>query len=109
MSATNKPPPSDPALAGESNVPRILGLGITFHALALVAVAMRMYTRVFIVKSFGRDDVMMALCIVSHTCGRHPVPPVATETAEHSPGSYETNQQLYGRRSVSLEEEWLRY
>ena len=67
MSATNQAPPSDPALAGESNVPRILGLGITFHALALVAFTMRMYTRIFIVKSFGKDDVMMILCMVSQT------------------------------------------
>ena len=65
MSATTAKPISDPALAGESNVPRILGLGVTFHALALVAFGLRMYTRIFIVKSFGRDDLMMVLCMVS--------------------------------------------
>jgi len=65
MSATTAKPISDPALAGESNVPRILGLGVTFHALALVAFGLRMYTRTFIVKSFGRDDLMMVLCMVS--------------------------------------------
>lgn len=65
MSATNAKPPSDPALAGESNVPRILGLGITFHALALVAFGLRMYTRLIIVKSFGKDDLALVLCMVS--------------------------------------------
>ena len=65
MSATFAKPPDDPSLAGESNVPRILGLGITFHAIALVAFSLRMYTRIFIVKSFGRDDVMLVLCMVS--------------------------------------------
>lgn len=65
MSATNVAPPSDPALAGESNVPRILGLGITFHALALITYSMRMYTRIFVVKAFGRDDIMMSLCMVN--------------------------------------------
>lgn len=65
MSATTKAPPSDPALAGESNIPRILGLGITFHALALVFFGLRMYTRAFVVKSIGKDDVLMMMCMVS--------------------------------------------
>ncbi|KAK1756413.1 hypothetical protein QBC47DRAFT_185774 [Echria macrotheca] len=69
MSATTKAPPSDPALAGESNVPRILGLGITFHALALVFFGLRMYTRMFVVKSVGKDDVMMVLCMIGLTGG----------------------------------------
>lgn len=64
MSATNKTLVFDPATAGESNVPRILGLGITFHALALLAFGLRMYTRAVIVRSFGKDDVLMILCMV---------------------------------------------
>ncbi|KAK0613518.1 hypothetical protein B0T14DRAFT_485277 [Immersiella caudata] len=82
MSASNKPLVFDPERAHESNVPRILGLGITFHALALVAFGLRMYTRTIIVKSFGKDDLMMCLCMVSggmvtvavataHGLGRH--------------------------------------
>jgi hypothetical protein len=64
MSATNKPLVFDPTTAHESNVPRILGLGISFHVLALVAFGLRMYTRTVIVKSFGKDDLMMCLCMV---------------------------------------------
>ena len=64
MSATNKPLNADPALDDESAVPRILGLGITFHVLALAFFGLRMYTRIFVVKSFGKDDVLMVLCMV---------------------------------------------
>jgi hypothetical protein len=64
MSATNKTAPVDLSKAGESAVPRILGLGITFHALALVAFSLRMYTRVVVVRSFGKDDLLMVLCMV---------------------------------------------
>lgn len=64
MSATTKVLPTDPALAGESNVPRILGLGIAFHAFALISFGMRMYTRIFVVKAFGKDDLMMIFCMV---------------------------------------------
>lgn len=64
MSASNKTLVFDPSKAGESNVPRILGLGITFHVLALVAFGLRMYTRAVIVRSFGKDDVLMILCMV---------------------------------------------
>ena len=65
MSATNKTLTVNPALSHESNVPRILGLGVTFHALALIFFGLRMYTRVFVVKSFGKDDILMVLCMVS--------------------------------------------
>ncbi|KAL2193833.1 hypothetical protein P885DRAFT_44435 [Corynascus similis CBS 632.67] len=81
MSATTKVLPTDPALAGESNVPRILGLGIAFHAFALISFGMRMYTRIFVVKAFGKDDLMMIFCMVrgivtiavatAHGLGRH--------------------------------------
>ncbi|KAK4449065.1 hypothetical protein QBC34DRAFT_97790 [Podospora aff. communis PSN243] len=69
MSATNKPLVFDPATAHESNVPRILGLGISFHVVALVAFALRIYTRTVIVKSFGKDDLMLCLCMVGLTGG----------------------------------------
>lgn len=64
MSATNKTLVFDPSRAAESNVPRILGLGITFYTLALVAFGLRVYTRAVIVRSFGKDDVLMILCMV---------------------------------------------
>jgi hypothetical protein len=80
MSATEKPPPVDPAEAGQSNVPRILGLAITFHTLALVFVALRMYTRIVIVKSFGKDDAMMLACVVWKP--QTPFPPKALRSAD---------------------------
>lgn len=64
MSANNKTLVVDLSKADESNVPRILGLGITFYTLALVAFGLRMYTRAVIVRSFGKDDVLMILCMV---------------------------------------------
>lgn len=97
MSATIKAPPSDPALAGESNVPRILGLGITFHALALISFSMRMYTRICIVKSFGKDDIMMVLCMVCF------------DRSPSEQGRIVADKRSIGRRRLaSQEEEWLR-
>ncbi|KAM7200780.1 hypothetical protein V8F33_003711 [Rhypophila sp. PSN 637] len=78
MSATNKTLAFNPETAGESNVGRILGLGITFHALALVAFGLRMYTRSVFVKSFGKDDLVMCLCMVGLTGGGMVTVAVAT-------------------------------
>ena len=64
MSATTKAAPIDYSKSDESAVPRILGLGITFHALAWVAFLLRSYTRLFVVRSFGKDDLLMCLCMV---------------------------------------------
>lgn len=64
MSATTKTVPVDPSKAGESNVPRILGLGITFYTLALAVFSLRIYTRLVVVRGFGMDDVLMVLCMV---------------------------------------------
>src|SRR5690242_14753354 len=55
----------DPAEAAESNLGRILGVNGTFHFIAIVFVALRVYTRVFLVKTFGVDDVLIILAIVS--------------------------------------------
>ncbi|KAK4120654.1 hypothetical protein N657DRAFT_553581, partial [Parathielavia appendiculata] len=98
MSATTKAPPSDPALAGESNVPRILGLGITFHALALICFCMRMYTRIFVVKAFGKDDVMMVLCIIGLTGGGMITIAVATAhgLGHHAFTLSDDDQKVYG-------------
>ena len=57
-------PPFNPALAGESNLGRILGVQTVVHVLGLIIVAARMYARVFVVKAFGKDDACMALAAV---------------------------------------------
>ncbi|KAK8029647.1 Methylphloroacetophenone synthase [Apiospora rasikravindrae] len=57
--------PIDPARAAESNLGWILGVTAAFHGLALIFVASRIYIRLAIVRSFGKDDAMIlmsALC-----------------------------------------------
>ncbi|KAK6848804.1 hypothetical protein PG995_012637 [Apiospora arundinis] len=49
----------DPARAAETHLPRILGVSATFHAIALILVACRVYTRACLVKSFGKDDALI--------------------------------------------------
>ncbi|KAH8168406.1 integral membrane protein [Sarocladium implicatum] len=56
-------PELTPEEAAESNLGWILGVNGTFHVLAIVFVALRMWTRVRIVKTFGKDDVLMLLAI----------------------------------------------
>jgi len=98
MSATNSTLTINHALDGESNVPRILGLGITFHVLALVAFTARMYTRLIVVKSFGKDDVMMCLCMVGLTGGGMVTVAVATAhgLGRHAWMSSKDDQIIYG-------------
>ncbi|WYZ44851.1 hypothetical protein EsH8_VIII_000167 [Colletotrichum jinshuiense] len=65
MSSTSTTTAVDPERAKESNTAMILGVTGTFHAFALLFVAMRTYTRAVIVKTIGIDDYMMimsALC-----------------------------------------------
>lgn len=57
-------PPFNPALAGESNLGRILGVQTTVLALGLIVVSARIYARVFVVKAFGKDDACMVLAAV---------------------------------------------
>ncbi|TEA18667.1 Satratoxin biosynthesis SC1 cluster protein 4 [Colletotrichum sidae] len=86
--SSSLPPPStsdiDPVWAAESNTAMILGVTGGFHALALLFVALRVYTRMAVVKVMGRDDYVMVasvLCAVAgmtifcvqsfHGLGRH--------------------------------------
>lgn len=55
----------DTARAAESNRPWLLGVTITIHILAWVFCVLGMYTRLFLVKSFGKDDVLMIASLVS--------------------------------------------
>ncbi|KAL2266771.1 hypothetical protein VTJ83DRAFT_6123 [Remersonia thermophila] len=57
----------DPAKAGESNTAWIMAVLTIFHVLALAFVGLRVYARAIIIKTFGKDDVLMvlsALCAV---------------------------------------------
>ena len=54
----------DPTRAAESNLGYLLGVTTTFNVMALASVGMCMYTRIIIVKAFGRDDALMLAAIV---------------------------------------------
>ncbi|KAI9148122.1 Satratoxin biosynthesis SC5 cluster protein [Paramyrothecium foliicola] len=62
------PEPVDPAHAAESNLARILGVTTVVHVLAVVAVALRMYTRLLVSRNAGRDDWTMVACLLC-ACG----------------------------------------
>jgi hypothetical protein len=51
----------DPARAAESNLSWILGVLVVFHVIAILFVFLRLYTRIFMVKTFGLDDVLICL------------------------------------------------
>ncbi|KAF7548326.1 hypothetical protein G7046_g8713 [Stylonectria norvegica] len=84
MSATGAPKNLDPAHIAETNLPRILGVSSVLFFLATLFVGFRMYVRLRIVRSVGRDDWTMAACLLftlsgwiifiiqgSHGLGRH--------------------------------------
>ncbi|KAL0781262.1 hypothetical protein CaCOL14_002597 [Colletotrichum acutatum] len=65
---SSAPPPTtplDPEWAKESNTAMIVGVTGGFHALALLFVGLRVYTRAAIVKLMGRDDYV---AIASASC-----------------------------------------
>jgi hypothetical protein len=64
------PPPSvqtnlDSKWAAESNLTRFLALTGIFHLLALISVGLRLYARIGLVKTSGRDDFVVLLAVVS--------------------------------------------
>ncbi|KAK0648295.1 hypothetical protein B0T16DRAFT_491120 [Cercophora newfieldiana] len=62
-------PIMDPAWAAESNLVQILSIVTVIHLLALACVLLRLYTRLFVVKSPGVDDLCMALSLVCASGG----------------------------------------
>ena len=64
MSSTGAPEDLDPAYVAESNLPRIIGVSSVLFFLATLFVGLRMYVRLRIVRSVGRDDWTMAACLV---------------------------------------------
>jgi len=79
----------DPARAAESNLPWILGLTSLFHSIALLFVGLRVYTRLFHVRSFGMDDALIVVSMVSVLTLELPAPCVyerrlLTDTTRHA-------------------------
>lgn len=60
----------DPARAAENNLPVLLAITATFHALAWIFVSLRVYTRLVLVKCFGKDDAFMVIALVSRVLFR---------------------------------------
>ncbi|KAK3358804.1 hypothetical protein B0T25DRAFT_620651 [Lasiosphaeria hispida] len=51
----------DPVRAAESNTAQLLSVLTVFHIVALIFVSLRIYVRVFVIKTSGKDDVCMVL------------------------------------------------
>lgn len=65
MSSPGAPAPNiDPARAAESNTALLLSVLTVFHVIALTFVALRVYARAFVIRTFGKDDVFMVLSAV---------------------------------------------
>ncbi|KAK3367647.1 hypothetical protein B0H63DRAFT_84733 [Podospora didyma] len=63
VSAANRPF-IDPAREVESNTATFLTIVCVVWCLAFVAASLRFYTRAILVRSFGKDDVLMALAVL---------------------------------------------
>jgi hypothetical protein len=59
----------DPDYINESNFGNMMAVNGVVHGLAMLVFLLRMYTRGFLVKSFGYDDVMMILAWAFLFCG----------------------------------------
>ena len=55
----------DGPLKGHSSQKRFIGVTTGLFGLALIAVCLRIYVRVGMVKSFGKDDIAIIFAIVS--------------------------------------------
>ncbi|KAK1451894.1 hypothetical protein CMEL01_06468 [Colletotrichum melonis] len=69
---SSAPPPTtsfDPDWAKESNTAMIVGVTGGFHALALLFVGLRVYTRAAIVKLMGRDDYVAIASVLCAMAG----------------------------------------
>ncbi|KNG51770.1 integral membrane protein [Stemphylium lycopersici] len=55
----------DPKWAAESNLTRLLALTGVFHFLALTSVGLRLYVRIGLLQSLGRDDVVIVLAALA--------------------------------------------
>jgi len=65
MVSPSAQPDLDPSWVAESNLPRILAVTGIFNLLALISVGLRLYARIGLLRTPGRDDFMMVLAAVS--------------------------------------------
>ncbi|KAF1937116.1 hypothetical protein EJ02DRAFT_458977 [Clathrospora elynae] len=59
MSFPSAQPALDPQWAAQSNLPRILAVTGVIHILALISVGLRLYCRIGLLRSPGKDDVVI--------------------------------------------------
>jgi hypothetical protein len=55
-------------LSGHADPTAVLGVGITFTIIAVAAVVLRLYSRISIVRSAGKDDVFIVAACVMTVC-----------------------------------------
>lgn len=67
MTAPSSQADLDPQWAAQSNLTRFLALTGVFHILALISVGLRLYARIGLLKTPGRDDLVISPAAVS-TC-----------------------------------------
>lgn len=65
MTAPSSQADLDPQWAAQSNLTRFLALTGVFHILALISVGLRLYARICLLKTPGRDDYVIVLAVVS--------------------------------------------
>jgi hypothetical protein len=76
MSGTPGQPPLDPQWAAESHLTQFLVITGILHAIALISVGLRLYCRIGLLRSPGKDDVAMGAAAVRvfremQSFGRH--------------------------------------
>ncbi|KAH8898825.1 hypothetical protein GQ53DRAFT_635613 [Thozetella sp. PMI_491] len=59
----------DPARAAESKTAETLSILAVFYGLAMIFVGLRVYVRAWMIKAFGKDDVVMCLCALFSLAG----------------------------------------
>ncbi|KAI1336384.1 integral membrane protein [Xylariaceae sp. FL0016] len=64
MDLANPPPPPPPSLDMVDKGPTVIGIAIAFGSLTLCAISLRVWARVWLVKSFGWDDVLITIAAV---------------------------------------------
>ena len=62
----------DPETAAESDTALILAVVTVLHVVALVFVGLRIYARAWIIRSFERDDAVVACAAVGYPSGGTP-------------------------------------
>jgi hypothetical protein len=59
------PPPPTPEILAYNNAPQIVSITAVFFAMAAIVVLLRCYVRIAMLKTFGADDYVMVLAMVT--------------------------------------------